>query len=114
MEGELRLGRRTSEATGACLVRQRLTSREHSPVRQHVGPGQAVTRARGVHETRIYSVQYLPADAEPVHDPGREILDQYVAALDHAKREFAATLMLEIQGDRALVGVQHRDRKRRA
>src|SRR5580704_17066014 len=36
MEEELRLGRRTSEATGACLVRQRLTSREHSPVRQNV------------------------------------------------------------------------------
>src|SRR5947209_4146858 len=36
MEEELRLGRRTSEATGACLVRQRLTSREHSPVRQYV------------------------------------------------------------------------------
>jgi hypothetical protein len=35
MEEELRLGRRTSEATGACLVRQRLTSREHSPVRQY-------------------------------------------------------------------------------
>src|SRR4051794_14095054 len=38
MEGELRLGRRTSEATGAYLVRQRLTSREHSPVRQHAVP----------------------------------------------------------------------------
>ena len=37
MEEELRLGRTTSEATGACLVRQRLTSREHSPVRQYVG-----------------------------------------------------------------------------
>jgi hypothetical protein len=35
MEEELRLGRRTSEATGACLVRQRFTSREHSPVRQY-------------------------------------------------------------------------------
>src|SRR5438270_13436946 len=36
MEEELRLGRRTSEATGACLVRQRLTSREHSRVKQYV------------------------------------------------------------------------------
>src|SRR5580704_693930 len=30
-----RLGRRINEATGARLVRQRLTSREHSPVRQY-------------------------------------------------------------------------------
>src|SRR5256885_6081745 len=35
MGEELRLGRRTSEATGACLVRQRSTSREHSPMRQY-------------------------------------------------------------------------------
>ena len=34
-EKELRLGRRTSEATGARLVRQRSTSREHSPMRQY-------------------------------------------------------------------------------
>jgi hypothetical protein len=34
-EKELRLGRRTSEATGARLVRQRSASREHSPMRQY-------------------------------------------------------------------------------
>jgi hypothetical protein len=32
---ELWLGQRINEATGACLVRQRSTSREHSPVRQY-------------------------------------------------------------------------------
>jgi hypothetical protein len=59
-------------------------------------------------------VQYLPADAEPVHDPGREILQQHVAALDHPEQQRAAALMLQVQCDGALVGVQHRDRKGRA
>jgi len=31
---ELRLGRRTTEATGARVVRQRSTSRGHSPMRR--------------------------------------------------------------------------------
>jgi hypothetical protein len=79
-----------------------------------IRPSQAVTRARGVDEARIYPVQYLPADAETVHDPGREILQQDVAALDHAEQQRAAALMLQVQSDRALVGVQHRDRKGRA
>src|SRR5271170_4072956 len=38
-----------------------------------VGPCQALTRAGGVDQTRVEPVQHLPADAEPVHDPGREI-----------------------------------------
>jgi hypothetical protein len=39
-------------------------------------------------------VQYLPADAETVHDPGREILQQYVAALDHPEQQRASAFML--------------------
>src|SRR5246500_1058834 len=79
-----------------------------------VGPRQAVTRARRVDEARVYPVQYLPTDAKTVHDPGSEILQPYVAALDHAEQQRAAALMLQVQSDRALVGVQHRDRKGRA
>ena len=79
-----------------------------------IRPRKAVTRARGVDETRVDPVQYLPADAEPVHDPGREILQQHVAALDHSEQQRAAALVLQVEGDRALVGVQHRDRKGRA
>jgi hypothetical protein len=79
-----------------------------------VRPCQAVTRARGIDEARVYPVQYLPADAETVHDPGREILQHHVAALDHAEQQCSAALMLQVQSDRALVGVQHRDRKGRA
>ena len=79
-----------------------------------VGPGQAVTRPRGINKTRVDPVQHLPADAEPVHNPGCEILKQHVAAFDHAEQQRAAAFVLQVQGDRALVGVQHRDRKGRA
>jgi hypothetical protein len=46
--------------------------------------------------------------------PGAKILQQDVAALDHPEQQRAAALVLQVQCDRALVGVQHRDRKGRA
>lgn len=55
-----------------------------------VGSREAVARTRGVDEARIDLVQYLPADAEPVHDPGCEILQQHVGALDHPEQQRAA------------------------
>src|SRR5271169_3535660 len=57
-----------------------------------VRPGQSVTRARGVDEAWVDRVQYLPADAETVHDPGREVLQQHVTALDHPEQQRTAAL----------------------
>ena len=37
-------------------------------------------------------MQHLPTDAETVHDPGREILQQNVAALDHPEQQRAAAM----------------------
>jgi hypothetical protein len=37
-----------------------------------VGPCQALIRAGGVDQTRVEPVQHLPAEAEPVHNRGRE------------------------------------------
>jgi len=46
--------------------------------------------------------------------PGAKFSSKYIAALDHAEQQRSAALMLQVQSDRALVGVQHRDRKGRA
>jgi hypothetical protein len=83
------LDRRSVRKTGRRdQPRHRLDRQIHRQI-VAVGPGQAVTRARGVDEARVYPVQYLPADAQTVHDPGCEILQQYVAALDHAEQQRA-------------------------
>jgi hypothetical protein len=42
--------------------------------------------------TWVYPVQHLPADAGPVHDPRRELLQQYVGTLGHAEQERGLTL----------------------
>ena len=103
----------SGKPVAATQPRHRLDRQIHRQI-VAIRPRQPVTRARGVDEPGVYRVQHLPADAETVHDPGREILEQYVASLDHAEQQRATALMLQVQGDRALVGVQHRDRKGRA
>ena len=79
-----------------------------------VGAGQAISGARGVDQPRVDLVQHLEADAEPVHHPRRKVLQQHVALLGHAKQQLLAALVLEVERDRALVRVEHRDRKGRA
>ena len=79
-----------------------------------VGTAQAISRARGINQPRVDLVQNLEADAEPVHHPRRKVLQQHVALRGHAEQQLLAALVLEVESDRALVRVEHRDRKCRA
>jgi len=56
-------------------------------------------------------MQSAPADAEIVHRPRREVFQQYIGPLCHPKEQLAAALVLQVQGDRVLVLVQHRKRQ---
>jgi hypothetical protein len=79
-----------------------------------IGPTDAETGARGINELRVDLAQPAPADPEAVHRAGREILEQNVGSLDHLAKQFAAALVFEVQGDRVLVLVQHREGQGRA
>src|SRR6266571_3935454 len=74
-----------------------------------IRPAEAVPRAGGIDEARVDPVQLWPADAEPVHCPRREILEQDIGALGHLEQQGAAAFVLQIEGDRPLVRVQHRN-----
>ena len=73
-----------------------------------------VAGALRIDEARIDLVHRLDAEAEPLHDAGREILHQHVGALDHLDQQVAPLRVLQVERDRALVGVEHRERQRRA
>ena len=70
------------------------------------GPG-AETLHAGIDHARVEFLDALPAETHAVERPGGEVLDQHVAGLDQAFQHDLALLVLGIQGDRALVGVQH-------
>ena len=74
-----------------------------------VGPADAEPGARGIDQPGVDLVQPMPADAEIVHRAWREILEQHVGALDHRLQQGPAVLVLEVQRDRMLVLVQHRE-----
>ena len=74
----------------------------------------AVAGALRIDEARVDLVHRLDAEAEPLRHAGREVLHQHVGALDHLDQQVAPLRVLQVERDRALVGVEHRERKRRA
>jgi hypothetical protein len=58
---------------------------------------------------RIELLDALPGEAHAVERAGREVLDQHVAMPDQRLEHRLALRMLRIEGDRALVVVQHRE-----
>ena len=64
---------------------------------------------RGDDHARIGLVDVLPGQAHAVERAGCEILHQHVAALDQPFEHFLALGMLGVDGDRALVAVEHRE-----
>ena len=74
-----------------------------------IRPAEAITRAGGIHETRIDLAQLRPADAEPVHCPGREILEQHIGAPGHLEQHGPAAFVLQIQRDAAFVEIEKRE-----
>ncbi len=58
---------------------------------------------------RIELLDALPRESHPVERAGREILDQHVAFLHQRLEDFLALRILGVDGDRALVVVEHRE-----
>src|SRR5262249_15322279 len=63
-------------------------------------------------DARVRRAQPLPVEAQALHEPGREVLDDDVGALDHLEKELLAFGLLQIDGDAALVGVEHEEEHR--
>ena len=73
-----------------------------------VGTGAEALHRRDDH-ARVGLVDVLPGQAHAVERAGREILDQHVAMLDQALEDLLALAVLGVDGDRALVAVEHRE-----
>ena len=58
------------------------------------------------HRARVGRVDDVPAEVELLDHPGRVVLDDEVALLDHAQRELAPFGSREVEGEVALVGVR--------
>ena len=71
-----------------------------------VGAG-AEALDRGHDHARVELVDVLPGEPHAVERAGREVLHQHVAVLDQALEDFLALGMLGVDGDRALVAVEH-------
>ncbi len=71
-----------------------------------VGTG-AEALHRGHDHARIELVDMLEGEPHAVERAGREILDQHVAQLDQPVEDFLALGMLAVDGDRALIAVEH-------
>ncbi|MEA2977631.1 MAG: formyl-CoA transferase, partial [Alphaproteobacteria bacterium] len=67
----------------------------------------AKTLHRRDDHARIELVDVLPGKSHAVERAGREILHQYVTMLDQPLDDFLALRMFGIDGDRALVAVEH-------
>ena len=64
---------------------------------------------RGVDDPRVQLLKALPGEALPVEHAGAEILDDDVAAPDQLLDHRLALRRLQVDGDAALVRVQHRE-----
>ncbi len=64
---------------------------------------------RGDDHPRIELLDVFPREAHAVERAGREVLDQHVASLDQPFEDLLALRLLGIDGDRALVVIEHRE-----
>ena len=62
----------------------------------------AVAGDRTIDQARVYRVQRLVSEPEPVQRAWAEILDQNVRPLDQAVEELAASILFEIERDTKL------------
>ena len=76
-----------------------------------VGTGAEALHRRDDH-ARVELVDVLPGQTHAVERARREILDQHVALLDQLIEHALALRMLGVDGDRALVVVEHREVER--
>ena len=73
-----------------------------------VGAGAEALDRRDDH-ARIELVDVLPGEAHAVERAGRKVLHQHVAVPDQALDDLLALRVLAVDGDRALVAVEHRE-----
>ena len=84
-DGRPRLERRLIRQPGdADQPAHRLDRQIHRQI-VAVGTAEPVARAGGVDQPRVDLTQHAPADAEPLHDARRKVLQQHVALLGHAE-----------------------------
>src|SRR6185437_13912710 len=64
---------------------------------------------RRVNEARIDLLKALPGETHAIEHAGAEILDQHVAGLHQPFDQLLADRVLRVDGDRALVVIEHRE-----
>jgi hypothetical protein len=79
-----------------------------------IGAIAPVARGGRVDEPRAARLYGIPAEAEPVHDTGAEILHQHIRGREQSPEQRAALVGLQVERDGALVGVEHGEWQRRA
>jgi len=65
----------------------------------------AEARHRNVYEARVHPLQHFPADAEPIHDAGAQVLDQDVGLAGQLLEDALALRVLQVERDALLVAV---------
>src|SRR5213076_1360075 len=65
----------------------------------------AVAGDRGVDEARVHVVERLPAEAEPFHHAGAEVVDDDVRLAGEIEEDLAALGALQIEHERTLAAV---------
>ena len=63
----------------------------------------------GIDEAGVDLVETLPAQAEPVHHSGAEVLDQNIRPLHQADEHLFAPVGLEVEGDGALIVIEDQE-----
>ena len=95
---------RVVAALGRREARARLEDRVEAGERGERSGG-AVARDRGVHQPRIQAREPIPADVEPLHDAGAEVVDHDVGRADEVEEGFATRGTLQVEHEGALAAV---------
>ena len=77
-----------------------------------IRPGEAEALEPGEDEARVGGAQGIPAQPEPLHEAGGEVLHHHVRALGHREKERATVGMLQVDGDAPLVRVEEEEEHR--
>ena len=102
-------------AVGAAGVEHRAA---HAPRREFgalpvaVRPALPEVADRGQHDGRVRLPQRLVPQSERVEGAGAEALDRHVAVLGEPQHRLAPALRAQVDGDRALVGVEVQEQRR--
>jgi len=77
-----------------------------------IWPGEPEALEAGQDDPRVHRGEPVVVEAEPLHEPGGEVLGHHVRPLDQPQEEGVALRLLEVDGDAALVGVEEQEEHR--